>query len=119
MYFLRVSFNSKTQWGGVGVLQNFQNIFYSQVGITGNYAELIAGYYGFMGLFGQFINLVLVAGKLSVPPSKLHWCITSVVLTTRLPRSDESKDDTLGRVFSTRYYSVHSDGNECGICVWG
>jgi hypothetical protein len=32
------------------------------VGITGNYAELINRYYGFMGLFGQFVNLVLVAG---------------------------------------------------------
>lgn len=61
--FLACFIQFQTQWGGVGVLQNFQNIFYDQVGITGNYAELIDGFYGFMGLFGQFVNLVIVAGK--------------------------------------------------------
>lgn len=61
--FLACFIQFQTQWGGVGVLQNFQNVFYKQVGITGNYAELIDGFYGFMGVFGQLANLLVVAGK--------------------------------------------------------
>ncbi|KAI9172715.1 High-affinity glucose transporter [Paramyrothecium foliicola] len=52
-----------TQFAGVGVIQNFQNIFYSAVGFTGNTALLISAIYGFMGVIGQFISLTVVADK--------------------------------------------------------
>lgn len=52
-----------TQFAGVGVIQNFQSIFYASVGFTGRRALLISGIYGFMGLFGQLISLAVVAGK--------------------------------------------------------
>lgn len=54
---------SLTQLGGVGVIQNYQNIFYATVGFTGDTALLISGVYGFMGLGGQIFNLLFVAGK--------------------------------------------------------
>lgn len=52
-----------TQFGGVTVIQNYQNIFYGTVGFTGDTALLISGIYGIMGLTGQIINLLVVAGK--------------------------------------------------------
>ncbi|GME23727.1 hypothetical protein GTA08_BOTSDO13690 [Neofusicoccum parvum] len=52
-----------TQFAGVGVIQNFQSIFYASVGFTGRRALLISGIYGFMGLFGQLISLTVVADR--------------------------------------------------------
>lgn len=51
------------QFGGVTVIQNYQNIFYGTVGFTGDTALLISGIYGIIGLTGQIINLLVVAGK--------------------------------------------------------
>ncbi|KAM0325137.1 hypothetical protein ACHAQA_007676 [Verticillium albo-atrum] len=61
--FLSCFVQTMTQFAGVGVIQNFQNIFYGAVGFTGNTALLISAIYGFMGVIGQFISLVLVADK--------------------------------------------------------
>lgn len=66
-YIKRVSLScfvlTLTQFAGVGVIQNFQSIFYASVGFTGRRALLISGIYGFMGLFGQLISLTVVAGE--------------------------------------------------------
>lgn len=60
-----------TQFAGVGVIQNFQSIFYASVGFTGRRALLISGIYGFMGLFGQLISLTVVAGKSFLTASRI------------------------------------------------
>ncbi|KAL2681420.1 hypothetical protein Neosp_009031 [[Neocosmospora] mangrovei] len=52
-----------TQFAGVGVIQNFQSIFYNAVGFKGNTALLISAIYGFMGVIGQVISLTLIADK--------------------------------------------------------
>ncbi|KAI8714922.1 PA14 domain-containing protein [Fusarium sp. LHS14.1] len=52
-----------TQFAGVGVIQNFQSIFYNAVGFRGNTALLISAIYGFMGVIGQVISLTLIADK--------------------------------------------------------
>ncbi|CAN8106027.1 unnamed protein product [Discula destructiva] len=52
-----------TIFGGVGVIQNYQNLFYEAVGFTGDTALFVSGIYGFMGLIGQIINLVFVADR--------------------------------------------------------
>lgn len=65
-YFKRVAYScfvtTATQFAGAGVIQNFQSIFYSAVGFKGNTALLISAIYGFMGVIGQIISLLLVAG---------------------------------------------------------
>lgn len=51
------------QLSGSSVIQNFQNIFYAQVGFTGRTSLLISGAYGMMGILGQVIYLLVVADK--------------------------------------------------------
>lgn len=60
--FLSCFVQTMTQFAGVGVIQNFQSIFYKAVGFTGRTALLISAVYGFMGFVGQLISLTVVAG---------------------------------------------------------
>lgn len=53
----------QAQLSGALVIQNYQTIFYSQVGFTGKTALLISGVYGMMGVLVTVIYLVIVADK--------------------------------------------------------
>ena len=59
------------QLSGSSVIQNFQNIFYAQVGFTGRTSLLISGAYGMMGIFGQIFYLLVVADKW--PRTRTLW----------------------------------------------
>lgn len=59
------------QLSGSSVIQNFQNIFYAQVGFTGRTSLLISGAYGMMGILGQVIYLLVVADKW--PRTRTLW----------------------------------------------
>lgn len=59
------------QLSGSSVIQNFQTIFYQNVGFTGQTALLISGVYGMMGIIGQVIYLFVVADKW--PRTRTLW----------------------------------------------
>ncbi|KAH6616429.1 general substrate transporter [Boeremia exigua] len=59
------------QLSGSSVIQNFQNIFYAQVGFTGQTSLLISGAYGMMGILGQVIYLLVVADRW--PRTRTLW----------------------------------------------
>lgn len=69
------------QLSGSSVIQNFQNIFYAQVGFTGRTSLLISGVYGMMGIIGQIIYLFVVADRW---PRKWTLIGGSVVLSVML-----------------------------------
>jgi uncharacterized membrane protein len=62
---------SMGQLSGSSVVQNYQNIFYSTVGFTGQTALLISGIYGIMGVVGQIIYLIFVADRW--PRTRTLW----------------------------------------------
>jgi hypothetical protein len=69
------------QLSGSSVIQNFQNIFYATVGITGRSSLLVSGVYGMMGVIGQIIYLLFVADKW--PRTRTLWS-GSVVLSVMI-----------------------------------
>ncbi|KAM5372598.1 hypothetical protein ACJZ2D_007372 [Fusarium nematophilum] len=61
----------QAQLSGAPVIQNYQNIFYAQVGFTGKTSLLISGAYGMMGIIGNVIYLLIVADKW--PRARTLW----------------------------------------------
>ena len=61
----------QAQLSGAPAIQNYQTIFYSQVGFTGKTALLISGVYGMMGVIGTVIYLAFVADKW--PRARTLW----------------------------------------------
>ncbi|KAJ4168766.1 hypothetical protein NW754_010694 [Fusarium falciforme] len=61
----------QAQLSGAPVIQNYQNIFYAQVGFTGKTSLLISGVYGMMGIIGTGIYLAIVADKW--PRARTLW----------------------------------------------
>jgi hypothetical protein len=45
-------------------IQNYQSLLYGALGFTGRKVLLISGFYGFMGVIGQLINLAGVSDRL-------------------------------------------------------
>jgi hypothetical protein len=46
-------------------IQNYQSLLYASLGFNGRRSILISGFYGFMGVVGQIINLLGVSDKWS------------------------------------------------------
>lgn len=61
----------QAQLSGAPVIQNYQNIFYAQVGFTGKTSLLISGVYGMMGVIGTAVYLAIVADKW--PRARTLW----------------------------------------------
>lgn len=53
----------QSQLSGAPAIQNYQTIFYAQVGFTGQTSLLISGVYGMMGIIGTALYLLFVADK--------------------------------------------------------
>lgn len=68
----------QAQLSGAPVIQNYQNIFYAQVGFTGKTSLLISGVYGMMGVIGTVVYLVIVADRW--PRARTLWS-GSLILT--------------------------------------
>lgn len=62
---------SMSQLSGAGVIQNYQNIFYAAVGLTGKRSLLTSGGHGMMGILGQIIYLLVVADRW--PRTRTMW----------------------------------------------
>lgn len=78
------------QLSGSSVIQNFQNIFYAQVGFTGRTSLLISGVYGMMGILGQVIYLMVVADRW--PRTRTLWSgslVLSVMIAVCMALSAE------------------------------
>lgn len=61
----------QAQLSGAPVIQNYQNIFYAQVGFTGKTSLLISGVYGMMGVIGTALYLLFVADRW--PRARTLW----------------------------------------------
>jgi hypothetical protein len=46
-------------------IQNYQGLLYASLGFQGRKAIFISGYYGFMGIVGQIINILGVSDRWS------------------------------------------------------
>ncbi|KAL1594381.1 hypothetical protein SLS60_010141 [Paraconiothyrium brasiliense] len=78
------------QLSGSSVIQNFQNIFYAQVGFTGRTSLLISGAYGMMGILGQVVYLLVVADRW--PRTRTLWSgslVLSVMISICMALSAE------------------------------
>ncbi|CAO2652673.1 Nn.00g009560.m01.CDS01 [Neocucurbitaria sp. VM-36] len=102
------------QLSGSSVIQNFQNIFYAQVGFKGRTSLLISGAYGMMGILGQIIYLLVVADKW--PRTRTLWSgslVLSVMISICMALSAKygtggttSQDGARGAIASIFIYSM-------------
>ena len=71
-------------------IQNYQSLLYSSLGFQNRKVILISGFYGFMGIIGQVINLIGVSDRWSrkntMCKSSLHftWLIILTQIRDRL-----------------------------------
>lgn len=82
-------------------IQNYQGLLYASLGFTGRRAILISGFYGFMGIIGQVINLLGVSDKWSRKRTMCKF----------LPYSFSHRaDDHRARLFDFSGHALHSHG---------
>lgn len=98
---------TQAQLSGAPAIQNYQTIFYSQVGFTGKTALLISGVYGMMGVIGTVIYLAIVADKW--PRARTLWS-GSFVLSVNI-----SICMALSARFGTKSSEVNHDGARAAI----
>ncbi|ETN41464.1 uncharacterized protein HMPREF1541_03400 [Cyphellophora europaea CBS 101466] len=89
---------AQAQLSGAPVIQNYQTIFYAQVGFTGRTSLLISGVYGMMGVIGTALYLTLVADKW--PRARTLWT-GSLALTVNI---------SICMALSARFGSSGDDG---------
>ncbi|KAH8594449.1 general substrate transporter [Bisporella sp. PMI_857] len=65
-------------------IQNYQGLLYASLGFKGRRAILISGFYGFMGIAGQIINLLGVSDKWSRRQTMYIGCLVLAVMLSIL-----------------------------------